>query len=72
MSRKDFEMIAAALGLAIHREGVHHYSYEGGSTLAAWRVAEDVADALKGSNPNYDRARFMAAVAAQVDKEGAR
>jgi hypothetical protein len=68
MSRKDFERIAAALGLAIHREGVH----EEGSTLSAWRVAEEVADALRGSNPNYNRARFMAAVAATVEKEGAR
>lgn len=68
MTRKDFERIAAALGLAIHREGVH----EEGSVLAAWRVAEDVADALRGSNPLFDRSRFMAAVAATVEKEGAR
>jgi hypothetical protein len=72
MSRKDFERIAAALGEAIHREGVHHHSLEGGSMPAAWRVAEEVADALRGSNPNYDRARFMEAVAATVEKGGAR
>jgi len=68
MSRKDFELIAAALGVAIYREGMH----EEGSVLSAWRVAEEVADALRGSNPNYDRARFMAAVAATVKREVAR
>jgi len=52
MSRRDFELIAAAI-----RDGREHFASKG----AHARFAAEMADALAATNGRFDRARFVGA-----------
>jgi len=60
MQRRHFEVIAEALRASISRFS--------NSPTGPWtmreegrRICEDMADALAGTNPNFNRARFLRA-----------
>jgi len=55
MTKKDYELIASALNATMPDP-------EWFAEMAAWRLARDkIADELQGDNPQFDRARFIAA-----------
>ena len=55
MTRKDFELIAEALRLA------HDYRPAGSPEATLALVGDIFADKLAGTNPNFDRERFLKA-----------
>jgi hypothetical protein len=59
MTRKDYELIAAAIRLSMKAEtsGINAESFRRGATDCAFMIAGK----LKTENPNFDRARFLAA-----------
>lgn len=57
MTKKDFELIARAL-----REGVPRVHNRPRTDYEQWALtAHDLADALAGTNPQFDRERFLRA-----------
>lgn len=64
MTRKDYVLLAHALGLAVVRapDKPSDSGCRACARAAALLAAEYVADALQLANPAFDRARFMAAV----------
>jgi hypothetical protein len=72
MTKQHFESLAEALGMAVAVESIaDEDDLAIVSTGAAYRVALAVADALRGTNPRFDRARFMGAVDSQIDRTAA-
>ena len=65
MTRKDYEKIAAALGRAMGKE-----RKASGEALSAGflRAYEEITEVLAADNPRYDRAKFFAAMVAEVKK----
>lgn len=66
MSRKDYELIAASIARNVKpaREFLAHNPDDaaGKAILAAHtNTAHDLADALRGTNPRFDRSRFIEA-----------
>ena len=59
MSRKDYEIIAAALAAARHGFVSDEYKQ------AVFITAGFIADALAADNPRFDRERFLAAARAE-------
>lgn len=55
MTRKDFQLIADALRVA------REYEPTGSPEAILALVADVFADKLAGTNPNFDRARFLKA-----------
>ena len=60
MTRKDYELIAAALA-ATNQHKATDDDYREGWFAAASSVAHRLADSLASDNPRFDRARFLAA-----------
>lgn len=60
MTRKDYILIAETL----RKAGEIHVGddYQRGKKAGVLVAVEFIADALKGDNPKFDRARFIAAV----------
>jgi hypothetical protein len=56
MSRKDYVALAAAI-----RDEYRLWDGETSGSDAVENVAKNIADALAGDNPNFDRERFLAA-----------
>ena len=72
MTKQHFESLAETLGMAVAVESIaDEDDLAIVSTGAAYRVALAVADALRGTNPRFDRARFMGAVDSQIDRTAA-
>lgn len=61
MTRKDFEMIAAALRDANSEEVGAFARCQGVNSKGVYRAAEYIADGCKADNPNFDRKRFLSA-----------
>ena len=57
MTRKDYELIAAATRDALHSARPWSEDKEEGIRL----TARSIADALAADNPRFDRSRFLAA-----------
>ncbi len=57
MTKKDFELIAAAVSRASAWQPTEHVT----RAYALQHVADELADALATTNPKFDRARFLAA-----------
>ena len=58
MTRKDFQLIAETV------RGLDTFSYQyNGCDMpsARWQAANDFADKLASTNPNFDRERFLSA-----------
>jgi hypothetical protein len=53
MTRKDFELIAAAIR--------YTHSLDGSDYITLKRAADALADELAGTNPRFDRERFLKA-----------
>jgi len=69
MTKQHFESLAETLGMAVAVESIADADDLAiVSTGAAYRVALAVADALRGTNARFDRARFMEAVDSQIDR----
>lgn len=65
MTRKDFELIAAAIrDSRPHAYGAPHERVE---TVQFDRTATEVAIALSETNPRFDRGRFLAACGVEVE-----
>jgi hypothetical protein len=72
MTKQHFESLAETLGMAVAVESIADADDLAiVSTGAAYRVALAVADALRGTNARFDRARFMGAVDSQIDRTAA-
>jgi hypothetical protein len=67
MSRKDYEHLATLLGAAMAQE----YARGDATAAAAERMVDEVARGLRGTNPRYDRGRFIAAVYKDARRYGA-
>jgi hypothetical protein len=66
MSRKDYEHLATLLGAALAQE----YKRNDATAATAERMVDEVAYGLAGTNPRYDRSRFIAAVYAEARRYG--
>lgn len=66
MQRRHFELIAESL-----KKSSHHFSNSASGpwtmSEASRRVCEDLADALGGTNPQFNRARFLKACGVSDD-----
>jgi hypothetical protein len=59
MTRKDYELIAAAVAEARNDEGSDYSTFD----EAVDAVAERIASALRSTNPRFDVSRFLKACA---------
>lgn len=73
MTKKDYELIAQALGEQIGFEsekdtyGDWTLDYKEGFTDGLKRACEVLAEVLEGDNPKFNRARFLTACGVQND-----